>query len=56
MTLDFLDNGLSLEHGNEEVAKNEIEKFKQYCKQINKNPQELTDEELKQYYNSLNSD
>lgn len=46
----FLDKGLPVISGNELLAKAEIEKFKKYCQSLNKEPSELTKEELVKFY------
>lgn len=51
MNLDFLDVGLPLESGNFETASNEIAKFRKYCESLGKKPEQLTEEELKKFYN-----
>jgi hypothetical protein len=52
MNLDFLDNGIPTVQGQEELAKEEIMKFKKYCKSLNKSASQLTKEELEEYYKS----
>ena len=50
MSLEFLDNGLPVEHTNGEYEMEEIVKFKNYCNILGKTPSQLTKEELKEYY------
>lgn len=51
MSMDFLDNGLPLIQGQENIAREEIEKFKKYCKSLGKTASQLTEKELEEYYN-----
>lgn len=48
MNLDFLDEGLPVEHGNTEAPK-VIAKFMKYCKSLNKKASQLTEKELKEF-------
>ena len=51
MSIDFLDNGLPLVQGQENIAREEIEKFRKYCNSLKKNASQLTEKELEEYYN-----
>lgn len=51
MNLEFLDNGLPTEHSGNIDASSEVSKFRDYCKSIGKTPGQLTEEELKKFYN-----
>lgn len=50
MNLDFLDNGLPIEHNDSIDISAEIKNFINYCKTIKKKPSELTEEELNAFY------
>lgn len=52
MNLDFLDNGIPLESGNEDKASEDMHKFRSYCKKIGKRASELTEEELERFRTS----
>ena len=51
MNLDFLDNGLPIERNENVDISNEISKFRYYCKSKGKTPEQLTKEELNEFYN-----
>lgn len=50
MKLDFLDNGLPIEHNEDVDISSEISKFRDYCNSIRKTPEQLTAEELNNFY------
>lgn len=50
MNLDFLDDGLPIEHNENIDISSEISKFKDYCNSVGKTPEQLTDEELNKFY------
>lgn len=51
MNLDFLDNGLPIEHSENIDVSSEISKFRDYCRSKGKTPEQLTKEELNEFYN-----
>ena len=55
MNLDFLDNGLPVEPIDFEKASNEIRKFKEFCKNVNKTPGQLSEKDLQKYYTTCDN-
>lgn len=55
MNLDFLDYGLPLEPDYSEDKGDDVTKFRKYCKELGKEPSDLTDEELKRFYKIIES-
>lgn len=52
MNVNFLDKGLPVVPGQEEIAKDEIAKFRKYCASLGKTASQLTEKELDDYYKS----
>ena len=49
MNLDFLDNGIPVEPGNEKVAHESMRRFRKYCESLGKRACDLTEEELEKF-------
>lgn len=53
MKTDFLDNGIPVKSGKGDIAANSIKLFREYCKKLNKKPEELSKKELEYFKENI---